>query len=192
IAKQVDFLIKNPEIDLVDTGAYTINELNHPVGKRGTDAINISDTSVIKHALLLHASVLGRREWFYNNPYDSNYVRAEDYELWCRTYKYSRFGRIYEHLYVIREGKVNVANYAASMKTLRKIFLIYGSGVLSNVSLYWQLTKTYIKTGIYYLMGLIRMQDILTAKRNTPLTVKEKEYVTEEIRKIQLIDVFNS
>ncbi|GGC28221.1 hypothetical protein GCM10011386_20320 [Parapedobacter defluvii] len=191
IAKQVDFLLKNPEIDLVDTGAYTINECGRPVGKRGIEVIDTHEKKVLKHALLLHASVLGKREWFVKNPYDPEYVRAEDYELWCRTYRHSNFGRVREHLYIVREGKINVTNYAASMKTLRKVFAVYGKGVLSNVSLYWQQNKTHLKTGVYYLMALIGRQDVLTAMRNIPLTAKEKNDLEKEIRKIQLFDIFS-
>ncbi len=189
IAKQVDFMIRYPEMDLVDTAAYTIDELNNPVGKRGAEPIRVDKNNVLKQALLLHASILGKREWFVNNLYDPGYKRAEDYELWCRTYKYATFGRIPEHLYIIREGKVNVKNYLASMNTLRKIFFVYGKRELSYYSLYWEVLKTYLKSFAYLFMGMFNKQDVLSARRNIPLSVEEKQLLREKIQEIQSLNI---
>jgi glycosyltransferase involved in cell wall biosynthesis len=121
IEKQVEFLENNPDVDLVDTGAYSIYRNEVPKGKRGLNDINTDAKQVIKRAMLLHASVAGKTNWFINNPYNEEYVRAEDYELWCRTFKYSKFGRIKEPLYIVREGKINIKNYLKSSQTIRKI-----------------------------------------------------------------------
>ena len=64
IEKQVEYLENNPEVDLVDTGAYSIYRNEMPKGKRGLDDINTDVKRVIKHAMLLHASVTGKTNWF--------------------------------------------------------------------------------------------------------------------------------
>ena len=130
IEKQVEYLINNPDVDLVDTGAYSIYRNEIPKGKRGLSDINTDAKYVIKHAMLLHASVVGKTSWFLKNRYDEEYVRAEDYELWCRTFKYSKFRRIKEPLYIVREGKINIKNYLKSSQTIRKIVKKYGPGIL--------------------------------------------------------------
>lgn len=190
IAKQVAFMVMHPEMDLVDTAAYTIDELNNPVGKRGAEPIQVDAKHVLKHALLLHASILGKKEWFQNNPYDPAYERAEDYELWCRTYKYANFGRIHEYLYIIREGKVNVKNYLASMRTLRKIFSVYGRNELSYYSRYLEILKTYLKSFLYLFMGGLNKQDMLSARRNIPLCTEEKRMLNTEIAAMRSSNIF--
>lgn len=189
IAKQVAFMAKYPETDLVDTAAYTIDELNNPIGKRGAEPIQAHAMQVLKHALLLHASILGKKEWFQNNPYDPAYERAEDYELWCRTYKYATFGRVPEYLYIIKEGKVNVKNYLASMNTVRKIFSVYGRDELSYLSLHWEILKTHLKSFAYLLMGTLGKQHVLSARRNTPLDLEEKQLLRAKIAEIQSLNI---
>ncbi|SEL59227.1 glycosyltransferase family 2 protein [Parapedobacter koreensis] len=189
IAKQVAFMVRYPETDLVDTAAYTIDTSNKPIGKRGALPIRNTPKDVLKHALLLHASILGRKEWFRNNPYDPAYVRAEDYELWCRTYKFSNFKRIPEYLYIIREGRVNIKNYLSSMRTLRMIFSVYGKGKLTYPALQWEIVKTYLKSYAYIFMGWLNKQDVLTANRNTALDLKEQQHLNEQIMKIQSLNI---
>src|SRR5690606_31145689 len=113
--KQVALLQADERFDLVDSAAWTMDTQGRPIGKRGFEQISRRPADVIRRALLLHAAVTGKKAWFLANAYDPKYVRAEDYELWCRTYGHSNFGRVCEPLYIIREGHINVTNYVQSM-----------------------------------------------------------------------------
>jgi hypothetical protein len=177
-------------VDLVDTGTWSIDEAGKPRGKRGLEPINTNPEHILRHAMLLHASVVGKRSWFLNNPYDKNFIRAEDYELWCRTYAHSKFARIAEPLYIVREGKVNVKNYAKSSATIRKIFRQYGPAILSPTALQLELLKSKLKVLLYNTFSLINKHDYLSRKRNQPLTAAEQATVNqiiEEINSVRLI-----
>jgi len=187
IEKQVEYLVNNPDVDLVDTGAYSINENEEPVGKRGLEEINTNSKYVLKHALLLHASVVGKTKWFLDNPYDPEYIRAEDYELWCRTISHSKFGRIKEPLYIVREGKINVRNYLKSSCTIRKIIKKYGPGTLSFVELNIALLTLRSKETAYKIFSLINKHDYLVNTRNEPLAFAEQQEVKQLINAIRLI-----
>lgn len=189
IARQVAYMVAHPETDLIDTGTYTIDEKGNPCGIRGLDAINYSPVSVLKKTMLLHASILGKKEWFLNNKYDSGYERAEDYELWCRTFRYSRFARISEPLYIVREGKVNLINYRKSLRSVRKIFRVYGPGVLKQIDLKVEIIKNYMKVLLYNVFGAVNRQDFLSARRNRPLTDDENEEVKRLITEIKRIPI---
>jgi len=185
IEKQVEFLENNPDVDLVDTGAYSIYRNEVPKGKRGLNDITTDAKQVIKHALLLHASVAGKTNWFINNPYNEEYVRAEDYELWCRTFKYSKFGRIKEPLYIVREGKINIKNYLKSSQTIRKIVKKYGPGVLSFFDLKKTLFILRSKEFAYQLFSIINVHHVLVNTRNKKLISEEQNKVTEIIDQIK-------
>lgn len=190
IEKQVAFMTAYPETDLVDTAAYIIDESDRPVGKRGASPIRYASQDVLRHAMLLHPAILGKKEWFRNNPYDPAFLRAEDYELWCRTYKFSNFGRIPEYLHIKREGQVSIKNYLSSMRTLRQIFSVYGRDVLSYPALRWEIAKTYLKSYTYAFMGYLNKQHVLTAHRNKPLSSEEQQSLSAKIAEIQLLDIF--
>jgi glycosyltransferase involved in cell wall biosynthesis len=185
ISKQMAYMKAHPATDLVDTGTYSISEKGEPVGIRGTDEINYSPVAVLKKAMLLHASILGKKEWFLNNKYDKNYERAEDYELWCRTFQHSKFGRVCEPLYIVREGKVNLANYRKSLRTVRKIFRVYGPEIVSKTELQKEILKNHLKVLVYDIFGALNKQDFLSSKRNHPLRHDEKEKVERLMTEIR-------
>lgn len=182
IAKQVALLESQPEIDLVDTAAYFIDSNESPVAKIGMEAISRRPQDVIKKAMLIHASVVGKKSWFLANRYDPDYVRAEDYELWCRTYSRSRFERIQEPLYIIRGGHINVENYRSSMATMRRILTNYGPLTLTGWEKRVEIAKTYLKSGIYTIFGRLNMQHKLVALRGKTLDRAEVNDVCNLLR----------
>jgi glycosyltransferase involved in cell wall biosynthesis len=185
IEKQMQFLLKNPDIDLVDTGAYSINKNEVATGKRGLNDINNNPKYILTHAMLLHGSVVGKTSWFLNNPYDKKYVRAEDYELWCRTFRHSKFGRIKEPLYIVREGKINVKNYLKSSQTIRKIITKYHKGILSFIEFKKAIFILRFKEFMYRVFSIINAHHFLVNTRNEALNENEKKHVADLISKIK-------
>jgi hypothetical protein len=52
---------------------------------------------------IIHASIVSRRSWSLDHFNDSSFPRAEDRELWVGTHHRSRFGKIPEPLYLVRD-----------------------------------------------------------------------------------------
>lgn len=189
LAEQIQYLQENPTVDLVDTAMYSIDENNNPVGKRGMEVLKKQARDVLKHSYLNHATIIGKTEWFKENKYDRDFLRAEDYELWCRTYSFSNFSRLSIPLYIVREGNINIKSYRLSMQTLRKIFKKYGRAVLSKRELWLEIQKTYLKEIIYSLAGFFKFQHFLTRQRNTPLTNRQAEDVKISILEIGKVEL---
>lgn len=189
IEKQLALITSDHTIDVVDTAAYTVDETGVPVGKRGAGPIKKTGKEAITQMMLLHGSILGRKHWFERNPYDPVYIRAEDYELFCRTHPHSNFQRVHEYLYIIREGKINIANYLKSKATLRRILQVYGKNRLSPSVYFREVLDTYLKSAVYKSAGFFKLQGKLSARRNQPLDAGEKEVLAgliSEIRSITL------
>lgn len=189
LEKQMSVFLKNPDLDLVDTGAYSIDESGNPIGVRGLIPINYSPSHILKNAMLLHASIIGKKEWFEKFPYDPIYVRAEDRELWIRSYKLSKFGRVMEPLYIVREGKVNIKNYIKALKTVTKVYNVYGNGIFSSFFLRIEIIKSYLKVLIVYMLGLFNIHDVITKRRNASLTHEEASKILNLIQQIRNIDI---
>lgn len=187
LEKQICFLMENPDVDVVDTAVYTMDEKNNPVGKRNYNDIDCHPASVVLHALLLHASIVGKTAWFTANPYDEKYLRAEDYELWCRTYANSNFARIKEPLYICREGKVNVNNYAVGSNTVRKIIKKYGRSILPIWRIKVEMGKSRAKVMLYKFFSIMNSQDYLSRKRNISLDEVERLKVKNIINSIEKV-----
>ncbi len=178
-------LIENKEIDVIDTAVYTINENDDPIGMRQAGDLNTWNRKrVLKQAFLFHATVIAKTSWYRQNKYDEEYVRSEDFELWCRTFKTTIFYRISEPLFIYREGNVNIKNYTSSNRTHRKILHKYGATILSKKELLLEITKSHLKSSLYRLFALFNMQYILTSKRNTKLNNSQIEQIRCTIKKI--------
>ena len=173
LEKQMAVLMKNPGIDVIDTAAYTIDEYDNPTGLRGMEDIAKNKKGAIKNVLLFHPTVIAKTNWFRANPYSPDFLRAEDYELWNRTFSNTVFYRIKAPLFLYREGNVNVKNYALSMQSVRKIIKQYGPDILNKQELVTEVLKTYVKSGLYTVFGFFNLQQFLSSKRNSMLNEEQ-------------------
>jgi glycosyltransferase involved in cell wall biosynthesis len=174
LRRQVCYLEENPAVDLVDTATVTIDEDSKPLGIRGDRPLDTDPRAVLRSGLLLHPSVTGRTGWFRDHPYDGNFVRAEDHELWVRTCRDTSFARLREPLFFYREGlSGNLRNYLRSAKTVRKILRVYGPAAVGYGETSWLLARSYLKSFAYWTYTKLGRQDRLIRARTRPLTADE-------------------
>ena len=130
LEKQVGFLQANPELDGVTTGAYLIDAEDRPIAL--LPGRQPSAQEVLARGGFLHPSLLARKSWFEAHPYSLDYPRAEDRELFVRTFKTSRLHVLSEPLYFYRwfgvpRGKTLRIGYRSERKVMWK----YGPNLVS-------------------------------------------------------------
>ncbi|MDM1492919.1 glycosyltransferase family 2 protein [Acinetobacter indicus] len=81
---ELSFLIENQDYDLVSGGIVSIDHKNNVTGMRTVNKL-VTINKDSKSYPIVHPTVMARRDWYLRNLYSSDYPRAEDYELWCRT-----------------------------------------------------------------------------------------------------------
>lgn len=157
IEEQVNFLECHPNIDLVGTSIMIIDNNNSIVS---------SGASVGEVETFIHPTVMGHTEWFKCNPYNAWAVRAEDKELWCRTYHNSRFWSMDKALLFYREfGVPTLKKTLMTQQTLLKIFSRYRRygktwrWAIKNILL------TIIKMFIYTFFAMIGKIDFIISRR---------------------------
>ena len=111
LLKQVRFLDENPEYWLVGTSIVSVNEQWREIGKVSS---RVSDETIRKNLLrynqFVHPSIMMRKSvlehvWWY----DEKALYVEDYELWLRIGKISKFHNLpdYSTRYMIRKGSIS-------------------------------------------------------------------------------------
>ncbi|TDT79869.1 glycosyltransferase involved in cell wall biosynthesis [Bacillus sp. AG1163] len=176
LEKQVAFLLENSEVDVVGTNAYTIDENNNIVGERKRRSSIIDFHEVLAKGLFIHPTIMGKTQWFRNNRYSEKYVRAEDHEMWVRTFEQSNFSIMLESLLYYREpSTVNLKNYRLSCKTDRMIFKEYGPNKIGGMATYKLILKSKSKEILYWIVNSIGRGKLLLKTRNNTLSREEVE-----------------
>lgn len=155
---QLQILTDNSSIDVLGTNAYVIDENDLVFGMRYRQ-----QSGLIKVEHFIHPTIMGKKQWFLDNPYDEKAIRIEDAELWYRTKSSSNFYITYEPLLFYREFGNNY---------YKKYFQANGSAmhILNKYpeDKFWEdffrLNK--IKGSIYWFLNIIGKEQILINKRS--------------------------
>jgi glycosyltransferase involved in cell wall biosynthesis len=169
LEKQILILKSNLKIDLVSTGLYSVTNNLELEGVRWhhSTTITLDDLLYKRGCGIVHASILGRKEWFLRNPYNESLKVAQDYDLWIKS-AYKNDLKIYliqEPLYYYREdGNINIKKMNLSRQYERTLYRKFVKGHFSKK--YNLLIISFLKsTGIFFLSKL-NMLDVLRKRRN--------------------------
>lgn len=138
-AKQVNFLNEHPEVGVIGTFGWEINESGEILNQ-----LNIyEDDRELKGLTLfytpfIHPSVMFRKELILKNPYDENCRIGQDRELWCRLKNSTKFHNIPENLIKYRISSFQAPQKAGKKRS--KESMLYLS---ERIVKYWNLDKTY-------------------------------------------------
>lgn len=160
LIEQVNFLEDNPGIDVLGSSIMTIDDKNNIIGSGFYHG---------KVNSFVHPTIMGRTAWFINNPYHEWAVRAEDFELWCRTSEFSNFWVLDKPLLFYREFGVPVlAKSVSSLKTKIKIYSRYRD---YQKTVWWAvdgILKSMFKIIIYYFLSFLKMTKYIARMRKRP------------------------
>lgn len=167
---QFQFLEANPLIDVVDTLMVSFDDSLRILGLvKFTFLELIEKKDTIFSSPLAHATIMAKTTWYKSNTYNKEFYRAEDHELFCRTFDFSNFARIYQPLYYVRSHNINLKNYKNSLIT-QKLILSKYKMYLNRSQYLFGYFKIVIKYLIYTFFGFFNQQHILVSKRNKKLS----------------------
>lgn len=174
LQRQFEILENYPNIDVLGTNAYVIDENNLVFGIRYKNQVGLSK---VEH--FIHPTIMGKKQWFLDNPYDEKAIRIEDAELWYRTKQFSNFMMTNEPLLFYREfGNNYYKKYVQANGSAMHILNKYPEDK------FWQnfFLSNRIKGSIYKILNVIGKEQILIEKRNEE--VFEKKIAFEKLLKL--------
>lgn len=193
IERQLSFLMAHPELDLVSTGVCSLTDLNEPVGIRiSNDDHRLTSKNVLTgNSGIVHASLVGTKDWFFRNRYRENLKCSEDANLWIRGFSKGdlKVGFISEPLYFYREdGNVILSKLLTAYKEgLRTIIKEAGSGYsFTDKSYAFAITLLkFVATNVLSAVGSI---DFLRMRRQGQVISQlEREDIEKQIEYINNI-----
>jgi hypothetical protein len=112
LKRQVEFLQKHPEVDLVAGAMVVFDNDGEAIGvRRGPREHKQICSRPISGFPMAHPTWLGRTDWFRRHPYREDAVRIEDWDLLFRAHRESRLANLREI----------VLGYSEASPSLRKI-----------------------------------------------------------------------
>jgi glycosyltransferase involved in cell wall biosynthesis len=142
-----------------------------------------SAAEVLDWGVFPHASMVARRSWLLENPYNEMLTRAEDRELFCRTIRTSRFGVVPEVLYVVRVSARGgfLADYRTSHRQNRIIFRQYGPEVVGLGGTLRRIAVSYAKSAVMTTAARLGLADSIVRRRGRPARTSEVAIANEAI-----------
>lgn len=183
--RQLEFLDRHDEVDLVGTAAVAIDGDDRPYALRNSNS-DLSPRSVLARGLFIHPTVTGKTSWFRRHPYDPSYVvRGEDRELWCRTIHRGGFAVMDEPLLFYREsGNFRLSVYIAACRGDRRIFRVYGPSTVGWPATLGLLAKGKAKELTYRAVSS-RGARRLVERRGTPLTGAQRAEAARALEQVR-------
>jgi len=174
LAKQLEFLNNHKEVDVVGANMCILDEQNNPACKSDTQGKHDKIVNKYRGFSFAHATVMTRTEWSRKWQYDEKAIRAEDVELWSRSYKDSVFANIQDILYFYRGVfSISLSNYARANRTVARYNWRYLAPEIGRLKAAYYVYRCYLKTGIFASAKLLNLHQILIRRRYSRLTPQE-------------------
>ena len=164
IERQLAVLKAHPEIDVLGTNAYIINDENAVTSTRYPLTPKNTLTRVKS---FIHPTIIAKKQWFLENPYDTKALRMEDAELWYRTHSKYHFVRLNEPLLFYREvGNNYYKKYFLAQQSKAYIFSKYPDEG------YWKhyFKANFLKGIVYRIAHIFGMEQWLVNRRNVKIS----------------------
>ncbi len=184
LAKELAVFEADSRCDAVGTSIGLVDAHDRPFAVVDCDVARATRASVLRHGLLPHATMLARREWLRANPYDETLDRAEDRDLWCRTFGTSRFGAVREVLYVVRVVATGdfLAKYRASQRQNRELTLRYGPAAVGRLATARQWLSAGAKSLVMTAAVNVGMAEHVVRRRGRAPTSAERDAIEVALR----------
>lgn len=184
--KQINYLMSNPQIDIVGSAMCILDTNLKPAFKT---AVSENHDDIFKNKFscvnMANATIVAKTDWIKKWKYDPTVFRGEDQELWLRSEKQSRFANLPEPLYFCNElSYISMKKYYISQKFMAKVAWKYGSLENGKLKAVNYVLQKYIKTGIYSLATVLGIRETLIKRRYIPLTPEEKRNIERALDEI--------
>jgi len=173
LEKQLKYLAAHPHCDVLGTGMFVVDRQLLPKAVRIATP-TIASKAALYRGPLMHATVVGRTEWFRSHSYHEQLLRSEDRELWLRTFSASSFANLSEPLYLVCESdSFTLSKYISSSRELTRLFLKFGPSIVGWPRTIQYVLATLAKDVLHIIASTLSLSDHLIHLRSRSVSESE-------------------
>lgn len=182
LQEQVNFLINNPQVDIIGSGAYVIDDNDKIIGQRsGTTPYQVTLKKLYSGVAFIHPTVMGKTKIFRHLKYNEMLKGVEDMDLWYRAASESVVMEFFP-LPVIcyREPlKMKLNTYLFRQIQTRQF---WGQSFVKELFGKWgcrkSIIKSYLKSAVAIMCCLTNNDSKLMARRNRQVNLSASGLMT--------------
>lgn len=175
LERQVEFLIGNPDVDLVGSSALLFRGDGSIEGVLDVESLHDDlQTRQWQGFRIPHPSWMGRATWFRNYRYDPSMRRAQDQELLLRAVGSSRYACIPEILIGYRQERASLSKRLVGRTYLTRALIIHAKRVHEYVRIPRIIAEQIAKGSFDILTALPVVNRIIRHPAGRPETSEER------------------
>lgn len=189
LAKQIEYLESSPACDVVGTWAGLVDDDGALLGILESPPLPAPKGVVLERGLLIHPSIMGRRMWFLERPYDEALTRAEDRDLWCRAVSDSTFAVLQEPLHVLRVSPHDarfLTDYLDAHRQNRQLIWRYGPDSVGRSRCLRMWSESLLKSVAMRFVVALQIASWLVARRGRPPMDVERSRIREAFEALSI------
>ena len=178
VEKEVAYLERHPDVDVVGGKAIVIGDNNEILGFRESGGRYFKKSDVFFATRFIHPSIAGKTEWFQKWKYREEMAGCEDMDLWIRSFDYSTFADCPEPIIFYRDPlRFKLRTYLYRQKKVVKCIWQLRDEMPSPKILVRCILKSFIASCFSVFLSIIGRDKQMISRRNKQLEHDEfKKY----------------
>jgi glycosyltransferase involved in cell wall biosynthesis len=192
---QAEYLDVHQDVDVVGSRYYVIDGAERILAQSALIPLDTRPIAVLRKVVFLHPSCMGRRKWFEGNRYDESLLRAQDAELWIRTFRTSGFAQIERPLLFYRVSGRKRRRRDFLLKSFRGLFhhfrtvVRYGPPLVGSARAYLLIARIVGFHLVLTPLALLNRQAMLVYRRSPELDRATRAAAQSVLERVRETDV---
>jgi glycosyltransferase involved in cell wall biosynthesis len=182
---QLKYLNENPEVDVLGTSSFLVDQNLYVLGRYREPEIPNDYKGYFSSGILCHPSVVMKREWALTHPYDKQWIRTEDKELWLRSFPDSILRKISDCTMLIRVPRnLSIKKFHLTQTYDRRLVSIYATTSKLQLFRVQYILKTYAKQAVFTITNFMGIEFLIYRKKYIRTTQNEIDSIRREINEV--------
>ncbi len=195
--RQLATFREDESVDVVAGPAIVVDQENRICGVTGEVPVGSFEHDpalFFGNRIIVHPTLIARREWMLANPYDERLQRSQDKELFLRVHPNTKFAKSDAPVLFYRDvGRFDKTGYIEQRRMDRWLLRRYGAGRLPRSAvqrlILASIAKEYVFRFADFVHLSVALKSLLSRRQMSPLEPAQEQLARRELSQILAVSV---